>query len=184
MLIVVFAWRRTIDDRDACAMGSVFCLRICPSRIPWGSPRAPVERTCPAPEMADEKPSPVIVLPHLPAPGAKRIARPHGVEPGYPKPSEDVDSRAGPVRRNVSFRAIHEGQRMAYPIARWVAEPGLTRPVNHVFRCVSRSPSRNPLVAGRVRRVHHQPMRAESGGADGGDAGNMVDSLTGSDTHG
>ena len=79
---------------------------------------------------------PWIVLPHFPAPGAKRLARPHGVEPCYPKPSEDVDSRAGPpwtVRRNVSFRAIHEGQRMAYSIARWVAESGLTRPVNHVF---------------------------------------------------
>lgn len=59
---------------------------------------------------------------------------------------------------------------MACLIVRWVAEPGLARPVNHVFE--SRPASRN-----RVRRVHHQPRRLESGGSVGGNAGNMVDSF-------
>lgn len=51
----------------------------------------------------------------------------------------------------LSLRATHEGQRMAYHIARLVSEQGLMRPVIPCFRCVSRRPSLNPLVAGRVR---------------------------------
>lgn len=108
--------------------GSVFYLRICPCRDPGA-------RTCSAPEMADEKPSPWFVLPHFTGPGTERIVRPGALNQTR-SPLEDVDPRAAPpwtVRRNVSPKAIYEGQRMTYHMAGGVAEPGLERPENRVF---------------------------------------------------
>ncbi|NMP24836.1 hypothetical protein [Sulfobacillus harzensis] len=87
--------------------------------------------------MADEKPSPVIILPRFPEPGAERLARHPGRRTGLPETLSKTLTPGlahhgqSPTER--VLRAIRGGQRMAYHIARWVAEPGLARPVNHVF---------------------------------------------------